>query len=396
MNINCQPHVQGKIKKTVVLSAGVILCLILFVSLLVGTSSSTPSKTTVKPEAQFFVPQKPVLFDKQPDTYSEVKPKVPQIPILKRLKEQKPIVEKPQNSKDKNQESLRNITPKPPMEEEARKSGLFANSSNGRNEANIRGPIRDKELLGSLNSKHSGLLENVKDMIGNISDTGENESIKNQQMKNKFMESDGLSDSEIHLQHRVQQPISPFQIMAGSIIPAVLLTGVNSDLPGIVVAQVRQHIYDSKTGNHLLIPQGTRIIGKYHNLISYGQNRILLKFHRIMFSNNSSISLDGMPGSDLYGYAGLNDKVNNHLKKILGAIILSSFFNIGSNRVDNEDSAENNLINNFLGSAASEANKVGQKLLNKQINIPPTIEIRQGYKFNITVHKDIIFEEEYK
>ena len=196
----------------------------------------------------------------------------------------------------------------------------------------------------------------------------------------------------ISLSERVQDPVSPYMIMAGSILPAVLITGISSDLPGQIVAQIRSNISDSITGSYLLIPQGTKLIGIYDHKINFYQDRIQMSWHRLIFPNGSSIELGaGMPGADLEGYSGFKDKVNYHYGKLLSAIFVSTFMSVGAKY--SSIKGEKEISKDIAEDITYDINRTGQKLVERQLNIPPTIEIKQGYPFNVIVTKDIILRE---
>ena len=191
----------------------------------------------------------------------------------------------------------------------------------------------------------------------------------------------------------IKKPTSPYQILPGTVIPGVLLTGINSDLPGQISGQVSQNVFDSAIGRHLLIPQGTKVIGEYDSRVSYGQERVLIVWTRLIFPNGKSLSLEGMPGVDLSGYAGLSDQVNNHYGKIITGVIFGSVLGAGaqvargSNR--NIDPAFGQLA---LEGSAQNINQAGQEITRKNINIQPTLEIRPGFRFNVFVTRDITLE----
>ena len=138
----------------------------------------------------------------------------------------------------------------------------------------------------------------------------------NQEGKQDYLEEN--RETQVYLNQHLIKPVSPYQVMAGNIIPSSLITGLSSDLPGILTAQVRHNVYDSVTGRHLLIPQGTRIIGEYSSAVTYGQNRALVVWNRLIYPNGKSIVLEGMPGVDLSGYAGFKDKVDYHFWRMMG------------------------------------------------------------------------------
>jgi type IV secretion system protein VirB10 len=198
---------------------------------------------------------------------------------------------------------------------------------------------------------------------------------------------------EAYLKNPVIPAFSRYEVKAGSIIPGVMITGINSDLPGKLVGQVRENVFDTVTGRHLLIPQGTRVIGAYDSKIAYAQERVLIVWTRLIFPNGDSIDLEGMDGVDLSGYAGLTDKVNNHWTKIIAGVVLSSVLSAGSKVAAGNNQVGAASFGQQAASGASEAiNTVGAKFIEKNLNIQPTLEIRPGYKFNVFVNKDMILK----
>lgn len=193
----------------------------------------------------------------------------------------------------------------------------------------------------------------------------------------------------------LQHPLSRYEIKAGTIIPSLLLTGVNSDLPGQITAQVRENVYDTVTGRFLLIPQGTRLVGDYDSKVAYGQERALIVWSRLVLPNGHSISLEGMPGVDLSGYAGLKDKVNNHYAKLLTGVVLGSVIGAGAQVATGGQGTAFNAPSFgqlAVSGAAQHINQVGQQITQKNLNLQPTIEIRPGMKLNVFVTKDMILK----
>lgn len=211
--------------------------------------------------------------------------------------------------------------------------------------------------------------------------------------KNEFIKSN-TKTSPI-LTATFMKPVSPYEVKAGSIIPAVFITGVNSDLPGQVKAQIRENVYDSVTGQHLLLPQGTVLIGEYDSKVTYGQERVLLVWSRLILPNGWSINLEGMPGVDMSGYAGVKDRVNNHYTKIITGVVLGSVLGAGA-QVATGGQGSPNTPASFgqlaVSGAAQNVNSAGQAITQKNLNIQPTIEIRQGLRVNIFVTKDLILK----
>jgi type IV secretion system protein VirB10 len=172
---------------------------------------------------------------------------------------------------------------------------------------------------------------------------GDDLSIQNGQSKKEAFLNARI-DQAIYSPQRVQTPRSPYQLMAGSVISAALITGLNSDLPGQVVAQVTQDVYDTVTGRFLLVPQGTRLMGKYDSHVAYGQERLLLIWTRLVMPDGSSIVLDNLPATDTQGYAGLEDGVDYHTWRLLKGVVLSSLLGVSSELAANNGTQSNNRI----------------------------------------------------
>lgn len=196
-------------------------------------------------------------------------------------------------------------------------------------------------------------------------------------------------DSNIYMPHQKQTALTPFQLNAGAVIPASLISGINSDLPGDVIAQVRENIYDSLSGNHILIPQGTRIVGEYDSNVSFGQDRVMLVWDRLEYPDGSTLLLKNMSASDLSGYAGLSDKVDNHTFKIITAVLVSSLLNVTANEATGDSTG---ISRAFAEDAALGVNDASQQIVQKQLNVQPTINIRPGYSFNIIVKQNMLLE----
>lgn len=193
-----------------------------------------------------------------------------------------------------------------------------------------------------------------------------------------------------------------YEVKTGAVIPGIMVTGINSDLPGNIIAQVSQNVFDTATGNHLLLPQGAKLFGVYDSRVIYGQERVLVAWNRVVFPDGSAVTLGAMPGSDMSGYAGYTDKVNNHYLRIFGSAILMSMISGGMaytmDTLDNSNSdSDNPTLQNEMGSAlAAQLGQATLQLLQKNLNIKPTLEIRPGYQFNVIVTKDMVFERPYR
>jgi len=192
----------------------------------------------------------------------------------------------------------------------------------------------------------------------------------------------------IYNAHALQTPASPHQLMAGSIIAASLITGLNSDLPGMVIAQVTEPVYDTVTGRTLLVPQGSRLIGSYDSVVAFGQSRALLVWQRIILPDGSSIQIDNLPATDSAGYAGLADKVDFHTWQLLKSVALSTLLGVGTEVSFGGD--ESDLVRAIRQSTQQSANQAGQQIVTKNLNIQPTITVRPGWPLRIVVHKDIV------
>ncbi len=189
-----------------------------------------------------------------------------------------------------------------------------------------------------------------------------------------------------------------YEIKTGSVIPAAMVTAINSDLPGNMIAQVTQNIYDSATGNHLLIPQGSKLFGVYDSRVIMGQRRVLVAWNRIIFPDGSAMTIPSVPGADMAGNSGFSQKVDNHYFRIFGSSILMALITAGTAYAVDENSSDNeNSLSSQLNSAlAQQLGQVTTSLLEKHLNIKPTLEIESGYQFNIVLTKDLVFGGSYK
>ncbi len=188
---------------------------------------------------------------------------------------------------------------------------------------------------------------------------------------------------------RVAPPASPFVLQAGAVISAALITGIRSDLPGQITAQVTETIYDSPTGRILLIPQGTRLIGQYDNSVQFGQRRVLLVWNRLIMPNGRSIVLERQPGADTQGYAGLEDGVDYHWWDLAKAAALSTLLGIGTELATDDN---DRLIAAIRGGAQDTVNQAGQQVIQRQLQIAPTLTIRPGFPVRVIVTKDLVLE----
>ncbi|GJE19268.1 TrbI/VirB10 family protein [Methylobacterium marchantiae] len=189
---------------------------------------------------------------------------------------------------------------------------------------------------------------------------------------------------------RVAAPASPNILQAGAVIPAALITGIRSDLPGQITAQVTENIYDSPTGRILLVPQGTRLIGQYDNGVGFGQRRVLLVWNRLIMPNGRSIVLERQPGADAEGYAGLEDGVDYHWGELFKAAALSTLLSIGANTGSSSD--ESDLLSAIRDGASDSIGQTGRQIVQRQLNIAPTLTIRPGFPVRVIVTRDLVLE----
>jgi type IV secretion system protein VirB10 len=180
-------------------------------------------------------------------------------------------------------------------------------------------------------------------------------------------------------------------VKAGTVIPTVLISGINSDLPGQVVAQVRENVYDTVSGNYLLVPQGSRLLAAYDSMVAWGQERVLVCWNRLIRPDGSSISLDCMPGVDLAGYAGFADQVDNHWWRILSGAVFSSLLAATAQRSQGDVTGfQPTFPQVWANNAAGQINQTGQQLTQKNLQLQPTITVRPGFSINVLVTKDIV------
>jgi type IV secretion system protein TrbI len=200
----------------------------------------------------------------------------------------------------------------------------------------------------------------------------------------------GAADQKTVSSIRLEQPANSYVVQAGSIIPAALITGLRSDLPGLVTAQVTANVFDSPTGKILLIPQGARLIGQYDAQVTFGQSRALLVWTRLILPNGRSIVLDRQPGVDTEGYAGLEDEVDNHWGTLFKAAALSTLLSVGAEAGTSNN--ENSLAQALRSGASTSFSRIGEQVVGRSLNVQPTITIRPGFAVRVMVTKDLVLE----
>ncbi len=270
---------------------------------------------------------------------------------------------------------------------------------------NYHGPMSAPVLANDANTNNQdNIMMNTRELAqlsnGNLSEERRNGNYQSQNMqqeKTAFLQAARQNKNHFYLSSTLQKPISPYEVKAGTIIPATLITGIDSDLPGQITAQVSQNIYDTVTGNYLLIPQGTRVLGVYDSKVSYGQKRVLIVWSRLIFPSGNSFDLQGQPGVDLMGMSGLYDQVDNHYTKIFGSALMFSVF--GALGQLSQPQQANGVLTNqqiIYGAIGQQMSQTGAQLVEKNMNIQPTITIRPGANFNILLTRDMVLPAPYR
>jgi type IV secretion system protein TrbI len=279
-------------------------------------------------------------------------------PILRAMEEGKPIPASPLPGPDPaEQRRLAEI-------EAARTSALFFDTQSA-DAALIGGPA-----AGLPDTGPGGI-------AGNMSEDS----------RNAFL--NAPPDRQTVTEDRLAAPASPFILQAGTIIPAALITGIRSDLPGQITAQVTENVYDSPTGRYLLIPQGARLVGAYDNGISAGQRRVLLVWTRLILPDGTSLVLERLQGADASGYAGLEDRVDRHWWGLAQAAALSTLLNIGAELTTDESDT---IATALRDGAQDTFGSAGEEIVRQQLAIPPTLTIRPGFQLRVIVTRDLILE----
>jgi type IV secretion system protein VirB10 len=196
-----------------------------------------------------------------------------------------------------------------------------------------------------------------------------------------------------------EAPLSPYEVKAGTVIPAIMVGGASSDLPGQLIGQIAENVYDTATGRYILIPQGSKLIGTYDNAVTTGQNRVLVAWTRIIFPDASSIDLGKMPGADQSGFAGFKDRVDSHFLQMFGSALLMSVFSAGVQiSQGGGDSGDDGLSaqQTIAAGLGQQLGQLGQELARRNARIQPTLEIRPGYRFKVMVTKDMVVRRPWR
>ena len=253
----------------------------------------------------------------------------------------------------------------------ARTSGLFvqaATPTSAASSSQVAGADEEPGYSGSTSETDPTATQNMQDQ------------------KLAFL--NGPNDAPTVSPDRLTNAASPYILQAGSVIPAALITGIRSDLPGQVTAQVTENVYDSPTGQYLLIPQGSKLIGDYNSEIAFAQSRIQLVWTRLILPNGRSIVLENQPGADTQGYSGLQDGVDNHWGSLFEAALLSTFLSVGAEA--GTSNQENSLIQAIRSGASDSINQTGQQIVERELSIQPTLTIRRGFPVRVIVNRDLV------
>ena len=279
-------------------------------------------------------------------------------------------------------------------------------------------PIAFPRVGGSLPtpvqaSENDTLQQQLKDLQQKIDSTNINGTNSDQTTQQENNPEDNTGDNKDKWKNtaKVDVPKSPYLLRTGAVIPAILITGINSDLKGFIEAQVSENVYDTATGRFLLIPQGSRLFGAYNNGIVFGQRRVLVAWNRITFPDGKTLDIGAMSGTDFAGYSGFKDKVDNHFLRLFGSALLMSAITAGINLSQQGFMGTGGLygyggglghmygmnsssvLSQSLGQGMGEAM---QQLFRRNLNIAPTLKVRPGYVLNVMVSKDLTFSKPYR
>jgi type IV secretion system protein VirB10 len=281
------------------------------------------------------------------------------------------------------------------QEREARRRALL--------EATARAPIT--VLLNVGGTEAGGLRQPTPSVLtpesspGLTSNSAARQDAQSQDPRRAFLTTAAAGISRDRLFAGRQDDPSPYKLHAGSIIPATLLTGINADLPGTILAQVRDDVFDSVTGRYLLIPRGTKLVGAYDSRIAQGQRRVLVAWTRLLYPDGSSLDLLGMAGTDPAGYAGFGAKVDEHLGKTFNAALLLSIISAGAQLSQPQRSATLNAVpdigQTIAGAIGQQIGNTSIQLTQRQLQIAPTLEVPPGYLFDVLVDRDIVLSGPY-
>ena len=275
----------------------------------------------------------------------------------------------------------------------ARTAGILVGDSNGGSNQPSTSHMSAAEAALDQLRKSGGAI--AQQPVGQPAAAGPLQDPNESARKKAFLaQAAAAADSE-WLAENKKKPLGTNEIKAGSVIPAVLISGINSDLPGQIIAQVSQTVYDTRTGSRVLIPQGTKLVGTYDSGVTYGQKRALVVWQRLIFPDATSMMLKGMPGSDASGFAGFADEVDNHYMKIFGSAVAMSAFSAVAQLSQPGQAAPNtapSMGQTMSASLGQQLGQVGSQMAQKNMAVQPTIVIRPGYLFNVMITKDLVLD----
>ena len=407
LSIRARPRAVRRFSRKALLGGGAVLATLMFAALAVALQS--PDYDDADTSELYNVTHKPMAdgLELLPKSYAELKPKLgPPLPgdlgaaylvtneTVAVDNQTPPVTTKPRASRQASYQAVPQSRKQPttptytPPAETAGSSSLFfkvgSRSGNAKptQYANAGVNLSEAQALGFPAPAYPEFSPPPSAFDLNPIGSDPNK----QGAKQAFI--DGEAD-DIYNSHSLVSPRSPYQVMAGNLIPASLVTGLNSDLPGQVIGQVTENVFDTVTGEYLLIPQGSRLMGRYDSVIAFGQSRALVVWTRLILPNGDSIQLDNLPGSDGQGFAGLKDKVDKHTWQFIKGAALSSLLSIGSELASDDGDRLTRALQN---AGQDTANIAGQRIIDRNLNVQPTLKVRQGWRFNVIVSRDLILK----
>lgn len=382
-----------RLNRRVVIAASLIVTMLIAIAFMIGLSASKRSNTPMEEPISPYRAKAPETLSMLPATYGDLPPP-PEVapagfPTLPRTQ----AASVAGDTRDPLRLSAANPHPSYSAidatmlkeAEEARLSGLFFGAHatfdpDKSDPGSVNPPGAAGREIAAENTQRL-VLEDVPPLPRSVRQNLQTE-------KQQFLTS--TRDTASYLQQPYLRPVSDYEIKAGSVIPAALVTAINTDLPGDITARVTENVYDSVTGRYLLIPQGAVLYGTYDSLISNGQNRALVVWNRLIMPNGRSIVLENMPGADKLGQAGLSDKVDYHLDKLALSVALSTAIAYGGNLARDNSSSRGDEADIVGATVSQEASRIGQRVVDRQLDVQPTITIRSGWPLRVLVNKDIV------
>lgn len=387
LTIRARPKAVRRFSRKALIGGGTVLGCIMFAALAFALQS--PDYDSEARDELYNVTHKPIAegLNALPKSYGEMKPKLgPPLPgdlgaayIKASAVTDVGEADKPQ-AITRSRPAAPQYRPAPVQATPTPKSGLFFKLSDRRNNPRL-------VQSTSVPSYAPPDFEYPSLSPPSAFDLGTAQSDPNRQFtKQAFLD---RSADDIYNSHGLVSPRSPYQVMAGNLIPASLVTGLNSDLPGQVIGQVTENVFDTVSGQHLLIPQGSRLMGRYDSVIVFGQSRALVVWTRLILPNGDSIQLDNLPGSDAQGFAGLKDKVDRHTWQFIKGAALSSLLSVSSELASDDGDRLTRALQN---AGQDTANIAGQRIIDRNLNVQPTLTVRPGWRFNVIVSRDLILK----